>query len=323
MLTNVGLILFGFFLLLKGGDYLVEGAVNVARLAKLSPMVIGLTVVGFGTSAPELLVSVQAALAHSSGFAIGNVVGSNIANIGMILGVTALICPLPSKPSTLRIEMPFMVLSVLLMVAAGMTGTIDRWQGILGVLLLVTFVTWQVYNSRQNPSAEDDASIAEFPQHGLVVSSLMIVGSAMALAYGADRLIAGASGIAMQVGTQLGVAQAEMERIIGLTIVAIGTSLPEMFASVMAARKGQTDMATGNIIGSVTFNILSVIGFSAAICPIEHSSDGFVVDYAVMTVFALVLYIFMYTHRQLVRWEGTVLLLMFLAYLARTVMVVQ
>ena len=153
MLYDIFLILVGFLLLVKGGDYLVDSAVAIARRAKLSSMVIGLTVVGFGTSMPELLVSVQAALVDSPGIAIGNVVGSNIANIGLILGISALLCPLPASRSSLLIEMPFMVLACILFVGIGMTGTIGRVHGMVLFAMLVAFVSWQIRRSRKAEKA--------------------------------------------------------------------------------------------------------------------------------------------------------------------------
>ena len=311
MLTNIGLIILGFLLLIKGGDFLVDGAVAIAQRAKLSPMVIGLTIVGFGTSAPELLVSVQAALAGSSGIAIGNVVGSNIANIALILGVTGLITACHTDKQTLAIDVPFMILSCVLFVAVAMTGTIGRIAGITGILLLITFITWQVWNSRkQNQSQESSDDSQPMP---LWKALLYVAGSIAALTYGADWLIEGACGLAQAIGIS--------QRIIGLTIIAAGTSLPELFASIMSARKGETDMAIGNVVGSVTFNILSVIGFSSAICPITGSNEGFLFDYLLMLILGILLWIFLFTKRTLERWEGGILLAIYIAYIVRTIVI--
>lgn len=313
MLTNIGLIILGFLLLVKGGDFLVDGAVAIAKRAKLSPMVIGLTIVGFGTSAPELLVSVQAALAGSSGIAIGNVVGSNIANIALILGVTGLITACHTDKQTLKIDVPFMFLACVLFVSVAMTGTIGRVAGIVGVLMLVAFISWQIWNSRkQNLAKEEDEEDKEEPMP-LWKAFGYVVGSIAALTYGADWLIEGACGLAKMIGIS--------ERVIGLTIIAAGTSLPELFASIMSARKGETDMAIGNVVGSVTFNILSVIGFSSAICPIVGSNEGFLFDYILMLVLGVLLWLFLFTKRTLERWEGAVLLLIYIAYIARTVVI--
>ena len=312
MLLDIFYILLGFLLLVKGGDYLVEGAVAIAQRAKLSKMVIGMTVVGFGTSMPELLVSAQSALVGNSGIAIGNVVGSNIANIALILGVSSMIVPIASSRATLRIDHPFMMLSAVLFVAIAMTGSIERWAGALMVLMLVAFVWYQVVKSRKTEKKRANTEEVETTTPmALWKALLVVVVSFAAMVFGSDKLVEGASDIAKQLGVS--------DRIIGLTIVAVGTSLPELFASVMASIKGESDMAIGNIIGSVTFNILSVIGISAIICPIQESNVGFGFDYLAMLVLGVMLWIFLRTHRKLVRWEGLILTLSYVAYLVKTI----
>ena len=318
MLFDIFFVIIGFLLLVKGGDYLVESSIIIARKAKLSSMVIGMTIVGFGTSMPELLVSTQAAIVGSSGIAIGNVVGSNIANIALILGVTSIICTIPVKKKTLYIDVPFMLLSTVLLVIVGMSGSIGRIEGVCGVLMLVAFVAWQVRHSRKKEEAEEKVEVSN--KTAWKALSILIV-SFFALVWGAKLLIDGASGIAMILGTSLGIDVQTMERVIGLTIVAVGTSFPELFASVIAARKGQTDMAIGNIIGSVTFNILSVIGVASAICPIYNSNIGFQMDYLIMLGLSLLLYLFIRTGYALKRWEGIVFTAIYLLYLLRTVIV--
>ncbi len=310
-IISILLILGGFALLVKGGDWLVDGSVSIARKARLSTMVIGLTVIGFGTSAPELFVSAQAALAGSPGISIGNVVGSNIANIALILGATAIIVPCVSKPFTLRVEVPMMILACLLMVAVGMSGTIGRLAGICGVLILVSFVAWEVIRSRRISKKQDSIEENSPAPMALWKAILLVLLAFAMLVVGANILIEGATQIAKGLGVS--------ERVIGLTIVAVGTSLPELFASIMAARKGQDDMAVGNIIGSVTFNIFCGIGVSAAICPIEGSDQGFLSDYIIMGSLALILWLFMFTKRTLERWEGVVLFTSYVAYIIYTV----
>ncbi len=318
MLLDILFILIGFALLVKGGDFLISGAVAIAQRAKLSPMVIGLTVIGFGTSLPELLVSSQAAWAGSSGLAIGNVAGSNIANVALILGATALIRPLPSSRTMLRIDVPFMLFAMALFLMAAFTSdTITRGQGIAMTLTLVAFITWEILRSRCATKAAEthEATTAPMP---LWKALLLVTVSLAAMAWGADLLIDGSTSIAMQLGNCLGVNPKEMERIIGLTIVAVGTSLPELFASVIAARKGETDMAVGNIVGSVSFNILCVIGISSAITPIQNAWTPFVFDYLVMFALGLILLLFLRTKHLLERWEGALLLLAYILYIART-----
>ena len=316
MIIDILYIVLGLLLLVKGGDYLVDGSVAIAERAKLSKMVIGLTVIGFGTSMPELLVSAQSALIGNSGIAIGNVVGSNISNIALILGATALIHPIPAQRITLRVDLPFMLLASILFVAAAYTGSIERWMGVIGVLLLVLFVTYQIWTSRKaghtdNCTQHHEGEVEAKKPMALWKALLMVVLSFCAMVFGADKLVEGASDIARQLGVT--------DRIIGLTIVAVGTSLPELFASLMAARKGETDMAIGNIIGSVTFNILSVIGVSAAIAPIMDSNVGFLFDYALMTLLGFLLWVFLRTKYELERWEGFVLCCIYILYIIKTI----
>lgn len=316
MILNIIYILAGFILLVKGGDFLVDGSVAIARRAKLSPMVIGLTVMGFGTSAPELLVSAQAALKGSSGIALGNVAGSNIANIGLILGLTAIIRVLPAGRRVLTVDMPFMLLAMGMLVGcAAWGGVIERWMGIAMALTLTAFVVWEIRRERKAGKAADNAPQDDTtPAMPLWKALSLVVLSLAAMVWGSRLLVDGASNVAMDLGTMMGVDPKEMERIVGLTVVALGTSLPELFASVMAARKGETNMAVGNIIGSVSFNILCVVGISSAITPIHNAWDGFVTDYTVMCLMGLVLWLFLRTGYKMGRWEGATLLLAYATY---------
>ncbi len=310
MLTNILFILIGFVLLVKGGDYLVEGSVSIARKAKLSSMVIGMTVIGFGTSAPEMLVSVNAALADSPGIALGNVVGSNIANIALILGVTGLLFTCATDKHTLRVDLPFMIFACAALFAVGMTGEIGRIAGIVGMLSLVAFLVWQIRASRRMGDA-DVPQAENTPLHSLPVSAIMVVLSIAAMIFGANLLVEGAKNVASALGVT--------ERVIGLTVVAVGTSLPELFASVMSAKRGETDLAIGNIIGSVSFNVFFVVGVSAAISPIPESDQGFFLDYLLMVVLAVLLWFFLFTRRTLERWEGVLLLAIYVAYIVHMV----
>ena len=310
MLTNILFILIGFVLLVKGGDYLVEGSVSIARKAKLSSMVIGMTVIGFGTSAPEMLVSVNAALADSPGIALGTVVGSNIANIALILGVTGLLFTCATDKHTLRVDLPFMIFACAALFAVGMTGEIGRIAGIVGMLSLVAFLVWQIRASRRMGDA-DVPQAENTPLHSLPVSAIMVVLSIAAMIFGANLLVEGAKNVASALGVT--------ERVIGLTVVAVGTSLPELFASVMSAKRGETDLAIGNIIGSVSFNVFFVVGVSAAISPIPESDQGFFRDYLLMVVLAVLLWFFLFTRRTLERWEGALLLAIYVAYIVHMV----
>ena len=310
MLVSILFILIGFVLLVKGGDYLVEGSVSIARKAKLSSMVIGMTVIGFGTSAPEMLVSLNAALADSPGIALGNVVGSNIANIALILGVTGLLYTCVTDSHTLRVDLPFMVFACVALFVVGMTGEIGRIAGIVGVLLLVFFLVWQIRSSRRMGDA-DVPQAENTPLHSLPVSAIMVVLSIAAMIFGANILVEGAKNVAASLGVS--------ERVIGLTVVAVGTSLPELFASVMSAKRGETDLAIGNIIGSVSFNVLFVVGVSAAISPITDGTTAFFYDYLLMMGLAFLLWLFLFTRRTLERWEGAALLLLYVGYIIHLV----
>ena len=317
MLLDILFILVGLALLVKGGDYLVDGSVAIAKRARLSEMVIGLTVVGFGTSMPELLVSAQSAWMGSSGIAIGNVVGSNISNIALILGLTAIVNVIPAQRITLRLDLPFMLLSFVLFVAIAMTGSVGRVAGVIGVLMLICFVAYQLRVSRKANKAQEKLAAEQHEQAtedepmALWKAILLVIVSFLAMVFGANILVEGASNIARLLGVS--------DRIIGLTIVAIGTSLPELFSSVMAAVKGKTDMAIGNIIGSGTFNILSVIGISAIITPITGTNIGFAFDYGLMIFLGVLLWVFLRSKYVLERWEGFVLTAIYVAYLAKTI----
>ena len=339
-------ILLGILLLIKGGDYLIEGSVVIARRAKLSPMIIGLTVIGFGTSMPELCVSAQAAWTGSSGIALGNVAGSNISNIALILGVTALIHPIPAKPDILRRGMPVFVLALCIIIAVAINGTIERWMGMTMVGLLIIYLIVEIRRSRKieadkrktastkvskdasSPAEEisiestkDASSPADVNETDSVKDMPLwkalsvVILSLAAMVWGSDMLVSGASDIAHTIGDSMGVDPVAMERIIGLTIVAVGTSLPELCASVIAARKGETDMAVGNIIGSGIFNILCVVGVASSISPIHNSWHPFALDYIVQLGLCLLLWLFLRTNHLLQRWEGAIFTTIYVSYI--------
>lgn len=312
MITTVIFIVLGLALLIFGGDWLVDGAVGIAQRAKLSPMVIGLTIVAFGTSAPELLVSIQAALGGNPGIALGNVVGSNIANIALILGVTALIHPIPVAGSTIKIDAPFLVFStVALTLISYFCGALNRIEGIIGLLMLVIFVGYQIRSTRAANKTADEAPADEAPAMPVWKAIALLVLGIAALKYGAQWLVDGAVTIASSLGVD--------DRIIGLTIVAIGTSLPELFASVIAARKGNVDLAVGNVVGSNLFNIMCVLCASCAISPIDAIPAGFTSDCLWMLALTLLIWFQLRTDYRLTRTEGGVLLCTYITFLALTI----
>lgn len=311
MISSVLFIIIGLVCLVKGGDWLVDGSVSIAQHIGLSPMVIGLTIVAFGTSAPELLVSMQSAMCGNSGIALGNVVGSNIANIALILGLTAAIAPIPARIETFKRDMPFMLLCTLaLTLITFFIGTINRVEGIIGIILLVLFVVYQIRTSKQEQSPADDTQSKK--TKSLWFSILLIVISLVLLKFGAQWLVNGATAIAKSFGVS--------DRIIGLTIVALGTSLPELFASVIAARKGAVDLAVGNVIGSNIFNIMCVLGLSGAISPINDIDSGFMTDSLWMLGLSIMLWIMLRTKYELSRWEGWLFLVIYLLFLCTSIL---
>lgn len=313
MLQSIFFIIFGLGILVAGGDYLVDGAVGIARRAKLSPMIIGLTIVAFGTSAPELLVSIQAAMGGNPGIALGNVVGSNIANIALILGITALIRPIPVAGRTITIDTPFLVFATVALTAISyLFGALTRLEGIIGILLLLVFIGYQIAMTRRS-SGED--SVVEDSSESVVPpvwkSIFLLVLGISFLKFGAQCLVDGSVAVA----TSLGVS----DRVIGLTVVAIGTSLPELFASVIAARKGNVDMAVGNVVGSNLFNIMCVLCASCAITPIASIPAGFTTDCLWMLALTLLIWLQLRTDYRLTRTEGAVLLAIYIVFIALAV----
>lgn len=277
-------LLGGFILLLLGGNYLVDGGVAIARKFKLSPLVIGLTIVAFGTSAPELLVSLDAALMGSSGIAIGNVIGSNTVNIGFILGLTACICPIAVNKKSITIDGLIMIALGILLGIFSFTGNIlSTTEGIVLFAGIVLFTVMSIYFGRlsneETYNEEVKEKIMSFP-----LAVFIVIASCFALAFGADLLVDGATEIAHMLNVS--------EKVIGLTIVALGTSLPELAASLVAALKKEMDISIGNIIGSNIFNILCVLGISSIIRPIDFDFAYYVDDIIIMILFFVLLMLF-------------------------------
>lgn len=278
----------GLLLLLAGGEYLVTGSVDIANRLKISPLIVGMTIVAFGTSAPELIVSLQAALTGHSEISLGNVIGSNIANIGLILGLTALILPLAVQKVSFTRDMPFLIMISIMLFPVMKDGLVSRYEGILFILLIICHT---IFCITQTP--KPDKEVIPEPKYHIIIALLITAASIAALAYGSNLLIEGASGIARSWGIS--------ERVIGITIVAFGTSVPELVTSIIAAAKKDADIAIGNIIGSNIFNILFVLGASATIQPISNYSFGtFRTDLLCMIAFAVALTIGIFPFRRLV-----------------------
>lgn len=306
-------LLAGIALLTLGGESLIRGAVAGARRVGVSPLLTGLVVVGFGTSAPELVVSIDAAMNQQPDIAVGNIVGSNIGNILLILGMCAIICPMAVQPLALRRDGLVVVLASLLFIGLSFGGALGRVDAGIFLAGLVGYLVWAyVSESRQHlPATEMHVSEAEevtkLPSTGGTIAIALVVGLAMLIG-GSQLLLYGAIGLAQAMGIS--------EAVIGLTIVAVGTSLPEMAVSVIAALRRHADVAVGNILGSNIFNLLAILGISAFLQPLPLAPRVAMFDQWVMLGAAGLLVLFLYTGMRLARWEGAALLAGYVAYIA-------
>ena len=302
MVLQVFILLVGFLLLVKGADWFVEGAAGIAKKLGIPQLIIGLTIVAMGTSMPEAAVSITAALQENAGITIGNIVGSNILNILIILGVTALITNVAIQKSTLYYEIPYMIAITIVLMIFGITGgKITFIEGIILWLMFIVFLGYLFVMSKKGNSQEDD-EVKDIPVWKCIL--FMLVGGVMVVK-GSDFAVSGASAIARFFGMS--------ERFIGLTIVAFGTSLPELVTSVTAAKKGNAGIAIGNIVGSNIFNILFVIGTTALICTVPFESK-FIIDTIIAIASGAVLWLGTYKNRELRKPCGIVMLLGYAAY---------
>lgn len=313
MLINLLLIVVGIVMVLKGADVLTKGGADLARRMNVSELVVGLTIVAAGTSAPELFVSLVSALKGTPDLAVGNVVGSNIMNTLVIVGVTAMVSPIAIARQTVAKDMPFTVVaSVLLMVfALDRFESFSLWGNVIsrldGILLLLGFAAFMYYTftvARQGDSRDEKAD--KKPASVVLCLVLLIAGLALLVA-GSELFVRNASSLAAALGVSEGV--------IGLTIVAGGTSLPELATSIVAARKGRSALAIGNVIGSNVFNILLILGLTATVCPMQIG-DITMIDMGMMVASMLLLWLFSFTKLTVARWEGAVLTAVYLGYLA-------
>lgn len=312
MILNIIYIIIGVALVLWGADRLTEGASALARRMNVPEIVIGLTIVAAGTSAPELFVSVVSALKGTPDLAVGNVVGSNTMNAMLIVGCAALVAPMTIAPSTVRKDIPFSVMaSVLLLVVC-----MDMWQSFSisgnmisrldGVVLLMGFAAFMYYTLMVARKGGVDVPTEEVRPVNVWLSLFFVVLGLACLVVGSNLFVGSASAVA----TELGVS----EGVIGLTIVAGGTSLPELATSVVAARKGQSAIAIGNVIGSNVFNILLILGLTAVISPMQIQGIT-IIDLSVMLISVALVWFFSYTKYTVARWEGAVLVCGYFVYL--------
>ena len=297
----------GFVLLVKGADFFVEGAVGIAARFGIPQLVIGLTIAAMGTSMPEAAVSITSALKGSAGITVGNVVGSNIMNILVILGVTAIIAPIAVQKSTRNFEIPGMIAVTVLFLMLGYTGgEIVRFEGIILWVVFIGYLVYLFWIAKHNKDEEIDDEHEK--KWSLPVQLIAIVGGIAAIVFGSDLAVDGATAIAKAFGMS--------DRVIGLTIVALGTSLPELVTSVTAAKRGRADLAIGNIVGSNLFNILFVAGTTALITPVVFA-DKFIID-SVIAIAAAVLLLVCVCNRdmKLKRPAGIIMLVCYAGYLA-------
>ena len=311
MMLDVGLLILGLAVLIVGGEFLVKGAVGIAKSFSISPLVIGMTVVSFGTSAPELLVSVQSAVAGNPGIAIGNVVGSNIANLALVLGLTVIIFPIISGRQTKIIDWPMMILATILFVFFSIDGWIELWEGVVLFTILVAFTISLIIKSRRenaNNEPDEEEDIKKVP---FWLSLVYLAAGLTGLYFGSEWLVGGAVNIATALEWD--------EHIIGLTIVAFGTSAPELVASCVAAYRKQTDISLGNLIGSNIFNIMAVIGITGMVRPVAVDEKVLNYDFWWMGGIALVVGVMLFVGSKIGRFKG---LLLFSTYIIYIVLVV-
>jgi len=309
MTSTLLILVLGLVLLYFGAEGLVRGSSSLALRLGVGPLLVGLTVVAFGTSTPELVVSLKAAYLGQGDISVGNVVGSNICNIGLILGFSALIIPIKVASQIVRIDTPIMIATTALALFLLHDGSVSRSEGIVLFTLLIAYVLFSIRLAKKqasDPLAGEFTEEIKISKWGVWQDVAFIVAGLVMLVFGARFLVDAAIDIAKAAGLS--------EAVIGLTIVAVGTSLPEFATSLVAALKKEADIAVGNVVGSNIFNILGILGISAAVTPL--SSSGITgIDLGVMAAFALALWIFSRTGYRITRTEGSVLLLAYAAYI--------
>ena len=318
-------LVIGFAFLMKGADFFVEGSSSIAKRLKVPPIIIGLTIVAMGTSLPETAVSVTASLVNNNELAVSNVVGSNIFNLMVVVGVCSILTPILVQKETIKRDIPFSMICAFLLLGLGILAVGDKSGMTLGhldgMILLGFFAGYIVAMIRSAMKAraagknveiegieelEEEIGILSWPK-----SILFIVGGALAIAFGGDLTVDAASRIAIDLGMS--------QTLVGLTIVSIGTSLPELVTSVVAARKNEVDMAVGNAVGSNIFNILMVLGIASAISPVSLISEN-VIDILVLVGFSVVVWFFARSDRKITRNEGIAMVAMYLIYTAYIIM---
>jgi cation:H+ antiporter len=296
------LLLIGFVLLIKGADFFVDGSSSLARIMKVPSVIIGLTIVAMGTSAPEASVSINAALAGSNDIAISNVIGSNLFNGLVVVGVCAFMAGFKTNPEILKRDMPLNIIVTAILYIMLLDRHINRIEGIILLISMAVYIAVMVISALKNRETADECKILSLPK-----SLIFIIGGLISVIFGGTLVVDNACLIAKDFGVS--------ENFIGLTIIAIGTSLPELVTSITATRKGDSGLALGNAIGSNLFNILFILGMSATICPLNVLSES-IIDCIILLVSAVILYVFARTKKTMNRWEGIVCVFLYVGYTA-------
>lgn len=289
-------------LLIKGADFFVDGSSSLARIMKVPSVIIGLTIVAMGTSAPEASVSVNAALAGSNDIAISNVIGSNLFNGLVVVGVCAFMAGFKTNPEILKRDMPLNIIVTAILCIMLLDRHINHIEGIILLISMAVYIAVMVISALKNRETADECKILSLPK-----SLIFIIGGLIAVIFGGTLVVDNACLIAKDFGVS--------ENFIGLTIIAIGTSLPELVTSITATRKGDSGLALGNAIGSNLFNILFILGMSATICPLNVLSES-IIDCIILLVSAVILYVFARTKKTMNRWEGIVCVFLYVGYTA-------
>lgn len=315
LVKSIIILVIGFALLMKGADYFVEGSSSVAKRLYIPSMIIGMTIVAMGTSLPECAVSVTASLAGNNTLAVSNVVGSNIFNLMVVLGICAVISKLQVSRDVLKRDYPFSVLCAILLLVCGCIGMeLGRIDGIVFLVIFVGFIVVLIKSAMDarkrgeisEKEREMNEEMSEMKEQPVWKSIIYIVGGAIAIKYGGDWVVDSASTIATSFGISA--------TLVGLTICSVGTSLPELVTSIVAARKNELDMAVGNVVGSNVFNILMVLGVAATISPITFLMEN-VIDIIVLLVFSLITWVFCITKKEIGKKEGIIMLVLYAIYL--------
>ena len=294
------LLLVGFVLLVKGADFFVEGSSSLAKIMKVPSVIIGLTIVAMGTSAPEASVSINAALTGNNDIAISNVVGSNIFNGLVVVGICAFLASFKTNLDILKRDMPLNI--VITMIFMFMDGKLSRIEGLILLAGMVAYIVSMIYSALKNRETGEDCKVLSLPK-----SIVFMAGGLVAVIFGGDLVVDNACVIAANFGVS--------QNFIGLTIIAIGTSLPELVTSIVATRKGDSGLALGNAIGSNIFNILFILGMSAAISPLNVLGES-LTDCIILLISAVILFVLAKTKKTMSRWEGAVCVLLYIVYTA-------